>query len=67
MKSSRLEQKNKSRQDIDNHFDINTLPNCVFNRGKQSVAHSMEGNNFPNNHNQLQAKNEYTHETLLKP
>ena len=59
MKSSRLEQKNKSRQDTENHFNINTLPNCVLNRGKQSVAHSMEENNFPNNHNQVQAKNEY--------
>ena len=59
MKSSRLEQKNKSRQDIDNHFGINTLSNRVFNRGKQRVAHSMEENNFPNNHNQLEAKNEY--------
>ena len=32
-----------------------TLQNCVNNCGKQSVAGSREGNDFPNNHDQQRA------------
>ena len=42
MKSLRQKQKTKNSQDIDNQLGINTLPNCVFNCGKQSVTHSVE-------------------------
>ena len=41
-KSLQLKQKTKRSQDKDNHFSINNLPNCAFNRGKQSVTHSMK-------------------------
>ena len=41
MKSLRQKQKTKNRQDIDNQLGINTLPNCVFKCGKQSVTHSV--------------------------
>ena len=37
-KPLQLKQKKKN-QDKDNHFSINTLPNCEFNHGKQSVTH----------------------------
>ena len=37
-----LKQKTKSRQDKDNPFGINILPNFAFNRGKQNVTHSVE-------------------------
>ena len=38
-KPLQLKQKKKKNQDKDNHFSINTLPNCAFNNGKQSVTH----------------------------
>lgn len=41
-KSLQLKQKTKRSQDKDNHFSINNLPNCAFNRGKQSVTHSVK-------------------------
>ena len=37
-KPLQLKQKEKN-QDKDNHFSINTLPNCAFNHGKQSATH----------------------------
>ena len=41
-KSLQLKQNTKRNQDKDNHFSINNLPNCAFNRGKQSVTHSLK-------------------------
>ena len=49
-KSMQLKQKTKRSQDKDNHFSINTLPNCVFNRGKQSATHSVEKETSSNDH-----------------
>ena len=49
-KSLRQKQKAKSSQDIDNQLDINTLPNCVFNRGKESVTDSVEKETFSSDH-----------------
>ena len=50
-KSLQLKEHTKGIQDKDNHFGINTLPNCVFNRGKQSVTHSVEKETPANDHN----------------
>ena len=52
MKYLQLTQKTKRIQDKDYHFGINILPDCVFNRGKQSFTRSSEENDFPNNHDQ---------------
>ena len=44
-KSLQLKQKRRKRsQDKDSHFSFNTLANCAFNCGKQSVTHSLSGN-----------------------
>ena len=45
-----LKQKTKSRQDKDNPFGINILPNFAFNRGKQNVTHSVEKETPPNDY-----------------
>ena len=49
-KSLRQKQKAKSSQDIDNQLDINILPNCMFNRGKESVTDSVEKETFSSDH-----------------
>ena len=46
--------KNKVLLSVEKETSSNdhTLPDCVFNRGKQSFTRSREENDFPNNHDQ---------------
>ena len=50
MKPLQLKQKTKRNQDKDNHFDITTLSNHAFNRGKKSVTHSVEKGTSTSDH-----------------